>query len=537
MTAWARAFLGAALGALITLTLHPVSRPYLTEAFLHRSPLQVSALATQEMASLPPPADPVSAGAWLQMGAEKVHGGLGLTPKELKTLLAIDDEADRVQPDNAYWPQMKAVLLDLQGKEASAEAAWVRASNRTTWNDEQTARLLALRQRIADRLSWNESWTYGYVYFERSEAAATVIQRFASKLVKHTDLDSDSGLRLRYATVQNGSLLRDGSRSIRVGLHGYDMVERASYPASLSGTGRARRIWIAETKMTARLRQVGMTDESRKAFEAFGNNDGWRALTGAEVPENQDLLAGNQDLWRSVTHEQSAEENARSLCLVSVGLAGFPGTMALGALLGGLVLGFGMIVQPRFSSLRFFSAWTAVGGGLVLGLIVFWATRIWAAGMSVSVTAAFLIVGPNNPRNRKSDDLGPLYALLLSTLWVVSLCAFGLYVLATSTAARSIAPMLGPSGEYIGDAPLFLAVTSIVLSLICLVAPLYGIVRRYGTPDMLALSLRRLGVVGSTMALAFCIVGWPLTVFADRLCSNELKELVENEPIYYLVAP
>jgi hypothetical protein len=538
---------GAALGGLLTLAIHPVSRPYLTEALDHKKPLKPSYLQAIE-AKVPPPTDVVSAGAWMQVAAEKLVNHVPLSAKELQTLLAIDHEADGCEPDNAFWPQMEAVLLNEMHQPKEAELAWIRASNRTVWNDQQTPRLLETQQKISHDFGWNEGWTYGFVYFGRSDAAAAVIQKYASKLAGQTDLDNRAGLELRYATLENGSLLRDGSRSIKVGLHGYDMVERASYsqkllaayPLNLSPdlkTKPLKRIWSAETALTAKLRQEGMTDEARKTFEAFGNNDAWRALTGTAFPSGIKEAGSKFDLWHTINRDQSPEDNIRSLCLLSVMLAGLPGTILVSSLFGLCLMGIGGLIDRKSESSHGVLPMVGAAWGLAVGFMVFFATGLWIAGSVVSIAVAFLVVGPKTPRKRRFDDLGPLYSMLVATLWMVVFCTFCAFVLAISTAAQSLAPMLGPAGEYIQNSHLFLAVTCIDFSLVCVVAPLYAIVRRFSTPDMLALTIRRIGKMGAIMSLTFCLIGWPLTVYADRFCTNQLKELVENEPIYYLVSP
>lgn len=533
MTPWGRAMLGAACGAVATLALHPVSRPYLLGAIVHFPASRCIAAAGLDQ-PLPSPNTREAAAQWLQVGAVKLGRGFHLSVGEIRTLLAIDDAAARAYGENAFWYQMKAVYLSSIKRDQEARLAWLKASYCNSWDDYQSDRLREARARLAMRIGWDQAWTYGFVFFQRSDAAAAQIQRYAQRLVRETSLEKNGDLLLRYATIRNGSLLREGSRSIKVGTHGWQMVELATYPPYLSGIRSPKRIWIAETTLTAKLRQQGLVEESKKARDAFGNNEGWLFLTGAAPPDSQSPAQGGAGLWRTVTEDQSPEDNLRVLCLASVGLACLPGLMAVGAILCAISLIAGSLLQTKFESMRFFPTWIVTLAALAAGGSVFWATRLWPAAVCVGLTVEFLAVGPGTPRTRKSDDLGPLYGFVLFCLWMISLGAFGLYLVATSVAANTVGPYLGPSGEYFSNSTMFLAVTSIVLSLICLVTPLWAIVRRFGTPDLLALSLRRFGTIGAIGCLAGCVIGGPLSVFGDKIVSNELSQIVANEPVYYL---
>lgn len=534
MTPWGRALLGAAFGAILTLAVHPVSRPYLEEAIVRYPADAIASLAGSDHPVLPLPDSAPNASEWLQVAADKFLHGQKLSQSELLTLLGLDQEGEEAQEDNAFWPQMRAVLLHLMGRNSEARESWRRASNCTRWDDGQSDRLLNERDRLVRTLGWNQAWTYGYVFFNRSDAAAAVIQHYAQKLVGSTTLDTAEGLRTRYYTIVNGDLLRDGSHSIKVGLHGYDMVERASYPPSLSGTPRPKRIWIAETILTARLRQAGMVEESRRAFEAFDHNDWWRALTGID-PGPTGPQGETHSLLRAALPDETPDENLRDLCLISIGLAGLPGAMGLASILGAGLLLVGSLLQARLSNIRFFPTLAITAVALSLGCLAFLATRLVPVGVCVAVTVEFLAVGPGTPRARRSDDLGPLFNLTMASTWLVLLGAFGLFICAVSSSARALGPELGPAGEYFTNSATFLGIATIALSMICLVSPLYATVRRFGTPDILALSLRRIGRFGAVVALTLCVIGGPATVLADRACARELRKIVENEPVYYMV--
>ncbi|HWD38700.1 MAG TPA: hypothetical protein VG944_07615 [Fimbriimonas sp.] len=512
MTAAGRAMLGAIVGAGLTLAAHPASRTFIVMALTRASAPQVGRYAEIRPAVLPPPSNPIAASIWLQTAAEKLQHRASLSRKEVDTLLSLTDEASSAQPENAYWPQMKAVLLAYAGNGEKAREEWIRASRCQTWDDLQTRRLLADRARLVKYGGWNQAWTYGYMFFARSDAAASQVMRYAQALVSHTTVDDGEGLKIRYSTIRNGSLLRDGSRSIRVGRFGSAMIELATYPPPMSDTPNPRRLWIAQTTLTSKLKETRSIDEAMRANQAFGKNDAWLALTESESPE----------------------ENNRTFCLTSIAVASLPGSLALGSAIGLAILLIGNFAQRTLSRIRFFSPFPVVVSALVAAAIVFGITKSWVACVSVATSVCFLIVGPSNPRVRRSEDLGPFYQFTLMFLWFVSGLFFSLYLLSTSTAALALLPSLGPAGEYLSDSASFLAVAIIVLFLTCLVAPSWAVVRRYGTPDILGLTLRRFGLIAAIGGLCLCVISGPLSIYADRRCSSELSQILENEPIYYL---
>ena len=508
MTPLGRGLLGAVIGTMITLVAHPATSPYFTAPFRTVSLAQIKVRP-----ALPAPVDPASAAYWMETAAEKLQHGTSLSPDELDTLTKLSAEASVSQPDNAFWPQIRAVLLYYQAKGDLARQEWFKASRRSSWDDLQTVRLVNEHARLCRSLGSDQSWTLGYTYFERSDAAAAQIQRYCETLVQHTEVDNVSGLLIRYASIRNGSLLRSGSRSIRVGIHGAQMVEQSTYPPSMGGSRTPKRIWIARTNITARLRQANMVDEASIADEAFKNNEAWLALTERRNPD----------------------ENVRNLCVASIGLASFAGCQGIGLLAGLLIFGLGCLLERRFSERKRFPAPLVIAAAFGVWLLVFLTIGSWIAAASVGCTLCFLIAGPKTVRTRRTDDLGPLYNVIVFGLWILSVAGFSVFLISTSPAARALLPRLGPAGEYLQDSRIFLGVTYISLSLLCLVAPGWSIVRRYGTPDMFAVTLKKFGAMGAVLGIVLCILSGPVVLSADRYCGKQLQQILTNEPVYYLL--
>ena len=508
MTPLGRGLLGAVFGTMMTLVAHPATRPFFLAPFRRVNLAQIDIKPV-----LPAPVDSTAVAFWLETAAEKLQDGGKLTPTELDTLTKLSSEASASQPDNAFWPQMEAVFLSRQGREQESRAQWVKGSSRSSWNDLQTQRLMDEHARLCRALGFDQSWTLGYVYYQRSDAAAAQIQRYCEALNQHTDVETDSGLRIRYASIRNGSLLRAGSRSIKVGLHGAQMVEQSTYPPSMTGLKNPKRIWIARTNITARLRQVGMIDQAAFADDAFRNNEAWLALTERRNPD----------------------ENVRDLCLTSIGIASFAGCQAIGLILGLALFGLSGPLAARLGSVARFNLAIVAPVAVAIAAGVFEGTKSWPAAVSVGGTVAFLAAGPPKARTRRTEDLGPLYNVVVFCLWTLSLAGFCVYLISNSAAAEALLPNLGPAGEYLQESRIFLGVTCISLSLLCLVAPGWAIVRRYPTPNIFAFTLRRFGAMGVGFGLVLCILSGPLALGMDRYCGNQLEKILKNEPVYYLL--
>jgi hypothetical protein len=516
MTLWVRCLFGVILGSALTLAVHPLSRRFLFGILDATSPETISSIAGVKPAELPSPNNALNAAYWLQMASEKtVHGG-SLSAKELETLIAIGREGKKIERDNAYWPQMTAVFLNAARKPDEARNEWIHGSHCGTWSDHQTKRLLLDRKRLAENGGWNQAWTYGYVYFERSDAAAQLISDYAKSAINDTSIDDRNGLNLRYATICNGSLLRDGSRSINVGRYGAAIVEFATYPKSLANVPGFKPLWIARTSMVAHLRQFRLVDEAIYADQCLKQNEAWRV----------NVL------------NQNSEENIRNLCLVSIGFATLPGSLLLCAIAGLLTLASLRIAKrlELFEHDRF-SVVAVLVMGIVVSAAVFAFTRIWPIALSAGASLLFLIVSPKAPRKLHLRSFGPFFSFCTFTIWLLCSSALTLFFIATSTAAEALLPNLGPTGEYLADSKLFLATSIAMASLMFLVAPMWSLVRRQPTPLVLAAGLERFGMYLAFGSLGLVAIIGPLAVYGDRRASVELEQIVANEPRYYQGQP
>src|SRR5687767_14020208 len=109
MSGAVRALLGAALGSIIALLLHPVSRPYMDAVF--SAPFQPASISHDLTAAAIPselgrPQNLHDAGLWMQAAAARSFGQKPLTDEEINSLLRISQAASLEEPENAFWKQM-----------------------------------------------------------------------------------------------------------------------------------------------------------------------------------------------------------------------------------------------------------------------------------------------------------------------------------------------------------------------------------------------------------------------------------------------
>jgi hypothetical protein len=514
MTATARACLGALFGALLTLVLHPVSRPFLTSGALHVPPERVSNCVDANSGQPPPPHDLKGASLWLELAAERMVARYALKPGEVDTLVGIATHAADIDRQNGYWDQERAVFLSIAGRAKEAADAWSRASRATSWNDYQADRMKGARAELAHMVGAQQAWQLAYVLHQKSEAPAFLIERYARSRLAQVGMDSRPDLATRYETLLNGNLITNGAKSVAIGSHGANIIELTAYPRNLMLTPSPKRLWVGQNKLLNQLEAVGMGEEAARSRTAFRSVEGWRAFT-----QRQDA----QDLVEDLTAGSLVSGTFVSAC-------------AFATIVGGLFWVIGFLVTLRLGKRPKLSAFFVLCTSLVLATLgIVFTNDLWA-GLVGALAAAFLLAGPSNARNARPEDLGPLFAFLVMTMATITGVVVGAYAASRSAAGVALLPLLGVPPEYYST-PLLLGLASIFFCLLLVAVPLWALVQRLSTAHVLGLALRKLGAYIGFGALALGIVLGPVAVYLDRDFGQTLDELVGNEPVYYIVHP
>ncbi len=504
MTGTGRAVLGAALGAAITLVLHPTSRPFLTSIFI--SPRLTGAVATEGIPSTPP-----ELAEWMLAAGNQAAEHRKLTPREFGNVIVAAKTGAANEPNNAFWRQMLAALYHIKGDDGQARQEWMRASNCDQWNDHQSTVLFEERDTLARQWGAYQAWQLAYTYYLRSDRAVTLISSYARTLDATTTLGTLNGLLVRAANVRNGNLIRLGSRSLRIGDIGGQISEAACHPNGLPSTSSRHKLLLARLALANKLRQAGQTDLGDEVNRIYREMDAWYAFTDIEA----------------------AGDKAYTLGLRSLATAALPSLFAALALVGLVVWIGGRAVQP----IEHVRLAPAVAAGTVLGLGAFSVTLLPLAALTTLLCCVFLVYTPKHERRRRPTDLGPLFSFMIGMLGISFALLLGAFLLGVSSPAVSVLPSLDVPTEYYGGSGVLLGLAVIVLALVLLVAPLYALATRYSTAHVLGLALRGFGIFLAVVGLAGVVIGTPLCIYEDHNISKTLNAVVANEPVYYLTAP
>jgi hypothetical protein len=142
-----------------------------------------------------------------------------MSAKEVATFERIAHEGERVDPQNAYFPMMRAAMLFAAGKEEEALKALVQASKKSRWDNHAVAEAvgnLRLFETAFGRMNGVTKAVLAEMVLEPDlsylrSAARSAVER-AIKLEREGKFDE--GLKIRLALIRCGKLMREhkGSR-------------------------------------------------------------------------------------------------------------------------------------------------------------------------------------------------------------------------------------------------------------------------------------------------------------------------------------
>lgn len=514
MTPWLRAIYGALLGSILTLLIHPTSRSFLVGAFeVSRNP---ALRAKTELPGAFPdkltdPKDAIMASLWIHVAAEKLLAHDEVSPKELDALISLSRNWQRRDPTNAFWRFAVAIFLDREGKKDEARREWVAASKCIGYDDQQSNHLASLREGIQGRFLAG-SWQYAYTYRLRSISFARLVQDYATDMIGTLSMNNEEDLRLRYATLVDGALLRNGSRNLSVMTSGSAVLELASHPRELKREISIKRLLIAHSQFKEALVRFGLTAEAEKVEGIYNENDGWGALTRLE----------------------DTEENAALLTMEGSILATLPGSLLL-------VAAYGYLVYLAGTGLRWISnrdeglfQKIALVAGVALTVLSMLLTHSALAVVATGLACGFVLVKPQHTRRRPPEGLGPLFTfanLILSAAFVLLSAVF--FLSRTIPVVANIEAFATPI-EVFANADLMAGFSLIVLSLLFLISPLWALAQRIRTSVVMHEAFRMFGTMVTTMSLLLAAVTTPLCIHFENETRGTLRDLVRNEPLYYL---
>lgn len=515
MSRLGRAMVGALIGALLTLFIHPYSRERLFVGVLAWGGLPRSYstdLATGRDV-LPQPKSISEYSLWMEVGAQRIVSRQPTNKREWRNLLDASLRASKLEPDNAYWPQMSAVFQLASENRRSAQGHWIAAAKRARWDDGQTARLVKFRERVAAAFG-SSAWSLAAAYPKRSVASARTIELFSRDVARTASLDSSEGLRLRYATVANGRLMRDGAKSMQALELGIAVVELASYPPNLTSINSPRKLLLARADLYNRLIDAKMTLQGEEADKAFRGNDSWLGYPNS--------AEASRDYEDGATLE---------LAVVTVVPA-----CILAALLGLCTWGATTVLsKTQHVNAVLGPPWILVAGVVLAGL-TFLATKSPLTAIAVAASTAFLGFGPTQARSRPSLELGPLHRLLVGTLALIIFGSVAAFVAQFSLPGRELVDAIGYPDQALGGIGPILGVGVVGFSMLSVIATFYAVVHHISTPTVFMHSLAELGRMLVLGGIAFAVAAAPVALVLDRRIETEMTQRLTNEPVYYYLS-
>lgn len=506
--------IGALLGAVLTLAIHPISRRYVLTPFLeigHSEAMSKTIWLPRNLNVLPVPRDTLIASVWMQTGAEMLVAGREIPPGDLERLIEVAEASAKGDPDNGFWPQIDAVFLWKAGKKDRAMQQWFRASHATQWNDYQSHRLQRVKQDLQAVDGGPMSWHAAAAYFQRSTATPRSIEWMLRAFFK-LKLSEPDAVQLRLATLRNGRLIREGARSVVVGDYGASMIELAAMPFSVQPKGTPKEQLLARYAFVASIRPFGerIVEE---VDDAFRTNDAWFALA---VPTQ-------------------AQESARNHSAAAILLACTPGILLGIALIGLALRGIVFLFEEMPKSQALLQPPIAPILGIFAGIALYMQTGLALAAIAVAMCFGFLAYEPARVRKHRPERLGTGFSVAVLILSVLFAILIGGFWLGISAPSQEILPHLKFPIEAFGGNTLLLSLAALVLSLLLLAAPGWAIVERVPTPFATVVTLREFSRKLFWGAIIASVIATPMAVYLDNQVQESMTVLLTNEPARYLL--
>lgn len=511
-----RAFYGALVGALSVLLIHPYSRPYLLQGvwFLGDSHFLRSTTALADnIETLPEPRSLEDASLWVVTACERELAGKKLTNKQAILMVEVVQAAAEIDPDNAFWKQSEAVFQRRLGNDEAAVEAWTRASIASRWNDYQNKRLEAVLEGLEREAGRNIAWHYSIVEARKSAAAQRAALLFARQILRGDRVDDFD---LRLATLRNGRLVRDGSKSVEGALMGTETIELAAYCSSTDAWG----LHGVGGPITPRMLINAREEFVRMAF-----------YSGPQVESEIKDAFREDDAREAFLNVAVIDENRHNLMMGSVLTAALPGALVSIGILGAAVYLLGHFVTVSKRIQTFFELpWVLIAGAVGAGG-VYWATGLFFP----SLWAALLLwsFGPRlgNQRQAAPRGLGSAYVVTIVALAIGFSTVLAYYFVARSLPGQYV--LGGSAGLSLTDSSV-LALAVIVASLVLFTAPVWGFIARIPASALVGRSLSGFGASLCLGCFALGVVLVPVAIGIDRSVGNSLSKSFQNEPSFYL---
>lgn len=515
MSRFLRTMIGALVGAICVLLWNDVSRPYLIYLFSQVAAEPVvsqSIWITENRQVLAPPKTALDSSLWADAGAYKLRYAKAITANDMKNLLRAVRIGGELEPNNAFWPQMEAILYSASGRRRDATAKWISASKRPKWNDHQPERLHKVVEEIEKAVGHPSSWPLFALTAFRNDNASQLCLRFANSIIENTGFQKRSDLELRYATLVNGTLIRDFGSSISIHAAGADIMELASYPQNMDAYPTNKALILARIHFIDSLRDAGMTDEAEYANRQYQESDARNYYIGTSDPDG----------------------DLRQFALVSALIATAPSCLLGISILSSLLWAFGGLMLRYPSLQKSLTLPYAPLIGSIVAIGVYFAFHLWLLTIATVAVFAFATFGPTHERTNPSEDLGPFFRFSIIMIGVLLTAILGVFLMSLTEAAQVSNYVVEAPEEFVTGSIAMVVLGIACLSLLILIAPAWALVRKVRTSWVFAVGLRDLGKGMMLGAALVSVVSCVASVSLDRSLYAKGNALLEKEPLYYM---
>ncbi|MBS1721362.1 MAG: hypothetical protein JST35_13040 [Armatimonadetes bacterium] len=440
---------------------------------------------------------PIQAAAIFRLEAENATRQKPSSNAELRRVAR---DALALDPDNAYWRQLLAMLCEESGNLAAAEDHWIRASKASSWNDYQTALIKAWNNRSpewTDRLSWR----LVHAYDVRTAGIARRIVNSGRGLLLH-----DKSAAFRFATMKNAELMRNGSRSLRVAQQALALANATA----LTTTGPTQSVRVAN-----RARY----DLKQSIEKSLGPQEG----------QTVDQIFAENDAWEALSEPQSPFGLPRQLAVLTALSNSLPSALLGLSLLGlifQLLAWIPSLLRSRLQIRLFYLATATLG-------------TLGAWSFSSSWVASLVVGGAMGLPALFNRDSGAFYGTSLLKL-VTIICSLAVTVLLLFFVSGDSAPgyaswqFVGAPEEFIGGSPTVATTLTVIIGLTFCLPLAWALSEQIGIDRVYRHCLGSVGRLTATIGFVGLVLATPACLLADRQLHKTWTRLVENEPLYYL---
>lgn len=515
MTGRQRLLLGFVIGGLITLLAIKPSRALLLHV-LHK-PAVEHALATSVLAASSGPLPEPGFAGTLDLSGVSQHllliskrivrdPNAIISQRDYDIVLEYLSRGEVLEPDNAYWPQLRAAIAH-QAKRPGVWENLEGAAERRYWRSGSAEEMSQLWNKLSRAEGISMSWQGLLARSLGIDDPANLVLTL-SELAPNRSDESEAAWRKRYLLCWNFALLREGPQSAEV---------TASIAAitlqivdEFAGEPRSR---------TPALLEQARSNFSARVREIVGQREGDRvAIAIRNAIARQASIVPLQEI-----HATREQVGFRSLAVGAL-----PSVLFVsGALLIGLAM-IGHIVARLFGDIAHPNSRHMIFLGLVGGVVSGIATGAWVFALWIALIIALLGV-PVQIAGCAQLQWNAVNQLALGSLCALVIIAVSSWVFSTGPTA-SFAKLTIPFAAPMLESPTTLGLLTITaITFIAPVSVLWALVKRRPVFQVLGEASARIGITGAAICFTVCVVMTPITIYYDSKLSAIVRPWIGNE--------